>query len=123
VRANLPLFERPAACARAIASPATSGTPLRLGAAAAASPCSACRTTTFNEDADRIARAFLSMVVEDFERRGPSSRSTTSIGARPAVEGGIHFGYAENQSASGGPTGFFWSSSTACGGKVTEIAR
>src|SRR6185436_1883445 len=123
VRANLPLFERPGGLRT---SDHTTGNqwdapfgwaPLQLFAVVGL------ENYHYTDDALRIARAFLSMVVEDFERRGAIVEKYDVDRRTSAVEGGIHFGYAENQVGFGWTNGVFLELIDRFGGKVTEIAR
>lgn len=101
-RANLPIFERPGGLRT---SDRITGNqwdapfgwaPLQLLAV------EGLRRAGFPGDADRIATAFASLVVEDFERRGVMVEKYDVERRRSDVEGGIRFGYAENQ------IGFGW---------------
>ena len=107
VRANLPIFERAGGLRT---SDRVTGNqwdapfgwaPLQLFAV------HGLQNYQFNEDADRIARAFLSMVVEDFERRGAIVEKYDVERRTSQVEGGIRFGYAENQIGFGWTNGAF----------------
>jgi alpha,alpha-trehalase len=61
----------------------------------------------FAADAARLARAFTSLVVEDFERRGAIVEKYDLDRRSSAVEGAIRFGYAENQVGFGWTNGVF----------------
>jgi alpha,alpha-trehalase len=61
----------------------------------------------YNDDARRVARAFLSMVVEDFERRGAIVEKYDVERRTSQIEGSIRFGYAENQVGFGWTNGVF----------------
>jgi alpha,alpha-trehalase len=102
VRANLPRFERPGGLRT---SERVTGNqwdapfgwaPLQLFAVRGL------ERYGFRADAARLARAFVSLVVEDFERRGAIVEKYDVERRSSAVEGAIHFGYAENQ------VGFGW---------------
>ncbi|HEY0705358.1 MAG TPA: trehalase family glycosidase [Polyangia bacterium] len=58
-------------------------------------------------DARRIADSFLSMVVEDFERRGTILEKYDVERRDSQVEARIHFGYADNQVGFGWTNGVF----------------
>ena len=107
VIANLPLFERPGGI---MTSTAVSGAqwdapfgwaPLQLFAV------EGLRRAGDAPDADRLARAFVSMLLDDFERRGTLvekydvERRTSDLG------GGLRFGYASNE------VGFGWTNGVA----------
>jgi alpha,alpha-trehalase len=107
VRANLPLFERPGGI---VTSTRVSGSqwdapfgwaPLQLFAV------DGLRRHGFLADADRVARAFLGMLVDDFARRGTLvekydvTRRTSAIGAA------LQFGYGSNE------VGFGWTNGVA----------
>jgi alpha,alpha-trehalase len=107
VRENLRLFERPGGV---VTSTNVSGSqwdapygwaPLQLFAV------EGLRRAGFGQDAARIARAFLSLLVEDFERRGTLvekydvERRTSELGAR------LQYGYASNE------VGFGWTNGVA----------
>jgi alpha,alpha-trehalase len=102
VRANLPRFERPGGLRT---SERVTGNqwdapfgwaPLQLFAVRGL------ERYGFHAEAARLARAFVSLVVEDFERRGAIVEKYDVERRSSAVEGAIHFGYAENQ------VGFGW---------------
>jgi alpha,alpha-trehalase len=107
VRANLPRFERPGGL---LTSDQVTGNqwdapfgwaPLQLFAV------EGLRNYHFTEDADRVARAFLTLVVEDFERRGAIVEKYDVERRTSQVEVGIRFGYAENQVGFGWTNGVF----------------
>jgi alpha,alpha-trehalase len=107
VHANLPRFERPGGLRT---SDRVTGNqwdapfgwaPLQLFAV------DGLRNYHYDQDADRVARAFLSMVVEDFERRGAIVEKYDVDRRTSQVEGGIRFGYAENQVGFGWTNGVF----------------
>jgi alpha,alpha-trehalase len=102
VRAQLPLFEGPGGIRT---SDRVTGNqwdapfgwaPLQLFAALGLA------RQGFRHDAERVARAFLTMVVEDFERRGTLVEKYDVERRTSQVEAAIRFGYAENQ------VGFGW---------------
>jgi len=102
VRERLPLFERPGGIrtsARVTGNQwdAPFGwAPLQLFAALGL------ERQGFHQDAVRVARAFVGMVVEDFERRRTVVEKYDVERRTSQVEAGIRFGYAENQ------VGFGW---------------
>ena len=107
VRANLPLFERPGGLRT---SDRVTGNqwdapfgwaPLQLFAVVGL------ENYHYTDDAHRIARAFLTMVVEDFERRGAIVEKYDVERRSSAVEGGIRFGYSENVVGFGWTNGVF----------------
>ena len=107
VRGNLPLFERPGGLRT---SDRVTGSqwdapygwaPLQLFAVRGL------QNYHFTEDATRIARAFLTMVVEDFERRGAIVEKYDVERRTSQVEGGIRFGYSENVVGFGWTNGVF----------------
>jgi alpha,alpha-trehalase len=107
VRGRLPLFERPGGLRT---SDRVTGNqwdapfgwaPLQLFAALGLA------RQGFADDARRVAREFLSMLVEDFERRGTLVEKYDVERRSSQVEGGIHFGYAENQVGFGWTNGVF----------------
>jgi alpha,alpha-trehalase len=61
----------------------------------------------FHQDAVRLARAFLGLVVEDFERRGTVVEKYDVERRTSQVEAGIRYGYAENQVGFGWTNGVF----------------
>ena len=61
----------------------------------------------FRDDADRIARAFLSMLVEDFERRGTLVEKYDVERRTSDITGRLAFGYASNE------VGFGWTNGVA----------
>jgi alpha,alpha-trehalase len=102
VRATLPLFERPGGIRT---SDRVTGNqwdapfgwaPLQLFAVEGLARAG------FPDDARRVARAFLTMVVEDFERRGAIVEKYDVERRTSDVEANIKFGYAANQ------VGFGW---------------
>jgi alpha,alpha-trehalase len=107
VKKNLPLFERPGGLRTSDRATGNQWdapfgwAPLQLFAVGGL------RRYDYGEDADRIARAFLSMVVEDFERRGAIVEKYDVERRTSQVEGGIRFGYAENQVGFGWTNGVF----------------
>jgi alpha,alpha-trehalase len=107
VRANLPIFERPGGLRT---SDRVTGSqwdapfgwaPLQLFAALGL------QRHGYDADARRIARAFVTLVVEDFERRGAIVEKYDVERRTSAVEAGIRFGYAENQIGFGWTNGVF----------------
>jgi alpha,alpha-trehalase len=107
VRANLPRFERPGGLRT---SDRVTGNqwdapfgwaPLQLFAVLGL------ENYGYLEDAHRVARAFLSLVVEDFERRGAIVEKYDVERRTSQVEGEIRFGYAENQVGFGWTNGVF----------------
>jgi alpha,alpha-trehalase len=107
VRANLPLFERPGGLRT---SDRVTGNqwdapfgwaPLQLFAVLGL------ERHGYHDDARRIARAFLGLVVEDFERRGAIVEKYDVERRSSQVEGNIRFGYAENQVGFGWTNGVF----------------
>jgi alpha,alpha-trehalase len=102
VRANLPLFERAGGL---LTSTRVSGNqwdapfgwaPLQLFAVRGLF------RYHFDDDARRLARAFASLIVEDFGRRGAIVEKYDVVRRSSQVESDIRFGYAENQ------IGFGW---------------
>lgn len=61
----------------------------------------------FTQDAKRVARAFLTMVLEDFERRGSIVEKYDVERRTSRVEAGIKFGYSENVVGFGWTNGVF----------------
>ena len=61
----------------------------------------------YRDDADRIARAFLSMLVEDFERRGTLVEKYDVERRTSDVAGRLTFGYTSNE------VGFGWTNGVA----------
>ena len=61
----------------------------------------------FRDDADRIARAFVSMLVEDFERRGTLVEKYDVERRTSDVAGRLAFGYTSNE------VGFGWTNGVA----------
>jgi alpha,alpha-trehalase len=107
VRANLPAFERPGGV---VTSTRRSGSqwdapfgwaPLQLFAV------EGLRRYGYADDADRLARAWLSMLVEDFERRGTLLEKYDVDRRTSRVEGAIRFGYESNE------VGFGWTNGVA----------
>jgi alpha,alpha-trehalase len=107
VRASLPLFERPGGV---LTSTHVSGSqwdapfgwaPLQLFAV------DGLRRYGYGADADRLARAFLSMLVQDFERRGTLMEKYDVERRTSAVEGTFEFGYGSNE------VGFGWTNGVA----------
>jgi alpha,alpha-trehalase len=107
VRGNLPLFERPGGLRT---SDRVTGSqwdapfgwaPLQLFAVLGL------ERYGYVDDAHRIARAFLTMVVEDFERRGAIVEKYDVERRSSQVEAGIRFGYAENVVGFGWTNGVF----------------
>jgi alpha,alpha-trehalase len=107
VRSHLPAFERPGGLRT---SDRVTGNqwdapfgwaPLQLFAV------EGLRRYGFMADADRVATAFLSMVAEDFARRGVIVEKYDVDRRTSDVEAGIHFGYAENQVGFGWTNGVF----------------
>jgi alpha,alpha-trehalase len=106
VAANLPRFERPGGI---VTSLHVSGNqwdapfgwaPLQLFA------LRGLERYGFHADSVRLTRAFLSLVVEDFERRGAIVEKY-DVERRTSDVGGIRFGYAENQVGFGWTNGVF----------------
>jgi alpha,alpha-trehalase len=107
VRANLPRFERPGGLRT---SDRVTGSqwdapfgwaPLQLFAVLGL------ERYGYVDDARRVARGFLSMVVEDFERRGAIVEKYDVERRTSQVEAGIRFGYAENVVGFGWTNGVF----------------
>ena len=107
MRANLRLFERPGGI---LTSTTVTGAqwdapfgwaPLQLFAV------EGLRRSGDRADADRIARAFLSMLVEDFERRGTLVEKYDVERRSSDVAGALAYGYASNE------IGFGWTNGVA----------
>jgi alpha,alpha-trehalase len=107
VRANLPTFERPGGV---VTSTRVSGSqwdapfgwaPLQLFAV------EGLRRYGYAADADRVARDWLSMLVEDFERRGTLLEKYDVVRRTSRVEGKVAFGYESNE------IGFGWTNGVA----------
>jgi alpha,alpha-trehalase len=107
VRDNLALFERPGGV---MTSTNVSGSqwdapfgwaPLQLFAV------EGLRRHGFGADADRIAGAFLSMLVEDFERRGTLVEKYDVVRRTSDTRGALTFGYTSNE------IGFGWTNGVA----------
>jgi alpha,alpha-trehalase len=107
VRDNLALFERPGGV---VTSTHVSGSqwdapfgwaPLQYFA------IEGLRRAGYAADADRLARAFLSMLAEDFDRRGTLVEKYDVERRSSAVEGALKFGYASNE------VGFGWTNAVA----------
>jgi alpha,alpha-trehalase len=107
VRDNLRLFERPGGI---VTSTGVTGAqwdapfgwaPLQLFAVRGL------RRYGFDADADRIARAWLSMLVEDFERRGTLVEKYDVERRTSDVAGRLAFGYTSNE------VGFGWTNGVA----------
>jgi alpha,alpha-trehalase len=107
VRANLSTFERPGGV---VTSTRVSGSqwdapfgwaPLQLFAV------EGLRRYGFTADADRLAREWLSMLVEDFERRGTLLEKYDVVRRTSRVEGKVEFGYESNE------VGFGWTNGVA----------
>jgi len=107
VRDNLPLFERPGGI---VTSTTVTGAqwdapfgwaPLQLFAV------HGLHRYAFDADADRIARAWLSMLVEDFERRGTLVEKYDVERRTSEVAGKLAFGYTSNE------IGFGWTNGVA----------
>ena len=107
VRDNLPLFERPGGI---VTSTTVTGAqwdapfgwaPLQLFAV------HGLHRYGFDADADRIARAWLSMLVEDFERRGTLVEKYDVERRTSEVAGKLAFGYTSNE------IGFGWTNGVA----------
>jgi alpha,alpha-trehalase len=102
VRSNLPIFERPGGLRTSDRATGNQWdapfgwAPLQLFAALGLAQAG------YAADAKRIARAFIGMVVEDFERRGAIVEKYDVETRSSAVEAAIKFGYADNQ------IGFGW---------------
>jgi alpha,alpha-trehalase len=107
VRANLPLFERPGGIMTSTNVSSSQWdapfgwAPLQLLAV------QGLRRYGFGADADRVAKAFLSMIVEDFERRGTIMEKYDVVRRTSAVEGTFAFGYGSNE------VGFGWTNGVA----------
>ena len=107
VRANLPLYERPGGI---LTSTHVSGgqwdapfgwAPLQLFAVVGL------RRAGYAFEADRLARAFLSMLADDFDRRGTLVEKY-DVGRRTSeVAGALKYGYASNE------IGFGWTNAVA----------
>jgi alpha,alpha-trehalase len=107
VRANLRLFERPGGL---LTSTTVTGAqwdapfgwaPLQLFAVAGL------RRYGFRDDADRVARAWLSMLIEDFERRGTLVEKYDVERRTSDIAGRLAFGYVSNE------IGFGWTNGVA----------
>jgi alpha,alpha-trehalase len=107
VRANLPLFERPGGI---MTSTHVTGSqwdapfgwaPLQLFAV------QGLRRAGYAADATRVARAFLSMLVEDFERRGTLVEKYDVERRTSEIAGALQFGYGSNE------IGFGWTNGVA----------
>jgi alpha,alpha-trehalase len=107
VRANLALFERPGGV---VTSTRVTGNqwdapfgwaPLQLFAVRGL------LRYHFDPEARRLARAFDSLIVEDFERRRAIVEKYDVVRRSSDVEGEIRFGYAENQIGFGWTNGVF----------------
>jgi alpha,alpha-trehalase len=107
VRTSLPLFERPGGLRT---SDRVTGSqwdapygwaPLQLFAV------QGLENYQYGEDAERVARAFLAMVVEDFERREAIVEKYDVERRTSQVEAGIKFGYSENVVGFGWTNGVF----------------
>jgi alpha,alpha-trehalase len=107
VRGRLPLFERPGGV---VTSTNVSGSqwdapfgwaPLQLFAV------EGLRRAGYAGDADRLARAFLSMLIEDLERRGTLVEKYDVDRRTSDVTGGLAFGYTSNE------VGFGWTNGVA----------
>ncbi|MGA8597523.1 MAG: trehalase family glycosidase [Bryobacteraceae bacterium] len=61
----------------------------------------------FNDDADRISRKFLAMVVRDFEAHGTIKEKYDVVTARSDLAAGLKFGYTSNEA------GFGWTNAAA----------
>jgi alpha,alpha-trehalase len=61
----------------------------------------------YDADAQRVASAFLSMILDDFERRETIVEKYDVERRSSDVEGRIHFGYADNQVGFGWTNGVF----------------
>jgi alpha,alpha-trehalase len=107
VRGNLQLFERPGGVA---ASTHVSGSqwdapfgwaPLQLFAV------DGLRRAGYGEDAKRVAREFLSMLADDFDRRGTLVEKYDVERRTSEVAGALKYGYASNE------IGFGWTNGVA----------
>jgi len=117
VRDNLPLFERPGGV---MTSVNVSGSqwdapfgwaPLQLFAV------EGLRRYGFAADAERVARAFLSMLVEDFERRGTLVEKYDVERRTSDSAGALRFGYVSNE------VGFGWTNGVALELAATTTLR
>jgi alpha,alpha-trehalase len=61
----------------------------------------------FDDDADRIGRKFLAMVVQDFEEHGTIKEKYDVVTARSDLAAGLRFGYTSNEA------GFGWTNAAA----------
>jgi alpha,alpha-trehalase len=106
VAANLPRFERPGGIVTSLRVTGNQWdapfgwAPLQLFA------LRGLERYGFHDQAVRLTRAFLSMVVEDFERRGAIVEKY-DVEQRTSDVGAIRFGYAENQVGFGWTNGVF----------------
>jgi len=116
VRDNLPLFERPGGV---LTSTVVTGSqwdapfgwaPLQLFAVRGL------RQYEFDYDADRIARAWLSMLAEDFERTGTLVEKYDVERRTSDVSGRLAFGYKSNE------IGFGWTNGVALE-MIAELGR
>ncbi|HEY4188610.1 MAG TPA: trehalase family glycosidase [Polyangia bacterium] len=107
VHANLPLFERPGGV---VTSTTISGSqwdapfgwaPLQMFAV------EGLRRAGFGDDADRIAKAFLSMLGEDFARRGTLLEKYDVVRRTSMLGDALTFGYTSNE------VGFGWTNGVA----------
>jgi len=107
VRDNLPRFERPGGV---VTSTRVSGSqwdapfgwaPLQLFAV------EGLRRTGFAPDADRLARAFLSLLADDFDRRGTLVEKYDVDRRTSEIAGALSYGYASNE------IGFGWTNAVA----------
>jgi alpha,alpha-trehalase len=101
VRENLPLFERAGGLQT---SDNVSGNqwdapygwaPLHIMAV------EGLRRYGFNDDADRISRKFLAMVVHDFEEHGTIKEKFDVVTAKSNLAAGLKFGYTSNEAGFG----------------------
>ncbi len=107
VRANLPMFERPGGI---VTSTHVSGSqwdapfgwaPLQLFAV------EGLRRAGYGGEADRVAQAFLSMLADDFERRGTLVEKYDVERRTSELAGALKYGYASNE------IGFGWTNGVA----------
>jgi alpha,alpha-trehalase len=61
----------------------------------------------YNEDADRISREFLSMVLEQYRERGIIVEKYDAVRRSIDVSRGIQFGYSSNEAGFGWTNGVF----------------
>ena len=64
-------------------------------------PVEGLRRYGFNNDADRISRKFLAMVIRDFREHGTIKEKYDVVTAKSDLGAGLRFGYGSNEAGFG----------------------